>query len=165
MTVVGAWTREEVNDAARSLRELAWGYQWPAVVLEALDDEAEQLRALRESQARLVDSYTRMAETLAGAGNMDAAADALDRAATFWEGFVRVAGTLERRAELPALERAALYVYESTADLREYLGELADGAEEFGRRAADAGRRAAQGVGAGAALVLVSAFLFLRRNR
>lgn len=158
MTVVGAWTREEVTDAARSLRELAWGYQWPAVVLEALDDEAEQLRALRESQARLVDSYTRMAETLAGAGNMDAAADALDRAATFWEGFVRAAESLERRAELPALDRASLYVYESTADAREYLGELAEGA-------ADIGRRAAQGVGAGAALVLVGAFLFLRRGR
>ena len=160
MTIVGAWTAEEVRETARSLRDLAWGWQWPESVLEVYDSEEEQaaLRATREQSARIVDSYTRVAESLASEGQLGQAAEMLDNAARFWEGFEAMHRTLNRAASQPALTRMARYVYEESADAREVLSDVAEGVR-------DVAAGAARGAGLGLAVAAVAAVMILGRKR
>jgi len=160
MTALGAWTADEVRETARSLRELAWGWEWPAAVLEVYDSPEEQqaLRATREQSARIVDSYTRVAESLASEGQTSAAAEMLDNAARFWEGFEAMHRTLNRAASQPALTRVARYVYEESEDARQVLSEVAEGVR-------DAAAGAARGAGIGLAVVAVAAVMLLGRRR
>lgn len=115
---IGEWTAEGLVETAASFRSLAYAWQWPASVVAEHDtpNERRELRRAREDAQRAVDRCTRLAETFARSGQLEASQQWLRNATTFWEVFESYSDALEHRADETTSETVARAVHELAAD-------------------------------------------------